>query len=177
MKNKVFLAPSLLFIILIFLWEIILIINETPHYIIPKPSLVFITIINEWNSLISAMLITLSVTLLALLMAVILGFAIAVIISQFKIFEISFMPLTVVLQVTPIIAIAPLIIILIDNTFIAALICAWLVAFFPILSNTLVGLKSIDHSLVDLFFCIKQINFKSCYFYKFLQLYHFFYLD
>ena len=72
-----------------------MIINETPHYIIPKPSLVFITIINEWNSLISAMLITLSVTLLALLMAVILGFAIAVIISQFKIFEISFMPLTV----------------------------------------------------------------------------------
>ncbi|MBD42282.1 MAG: putative aliphatic sulfonates transport permease protein SsuC [Alphaproteobacteria bacterium MarineAlpha5_Bin12] len=164
MKNKVFLAPSLLFIILIFLWEIILIINETPHYIIPKPSLVFITIINEWNSLISAMLITLSVTLLALLMAVILGFAIAVIISQFKIFEISFMPLTVVLQVTPIIAIAPLIIILIDNTFIAALICAWLVAFFPILSNTLVGLKSIDHSLVDLFFLYKANKFQKLLF-------------
>ena len=84
-------------------------------------------------------------------MAVIFGVLIAIGISQFKFVEISLMPYTVILQVTPIIAIAPLIIILVDKTFIATLICAWLVAFFPILSSTLIGLKSADHGLQDLF--------------------------
>jgi NitT/TauT family transport system permease protein len=57
----------------------------------------------------------------------------------------------VILQVTPIIAIAPLILIYVDNTYIALLICAWIVAFFPILANTTLGLNSADHNLIDLF--------------------------
>ena len=74
------------------------------------------------------------------------------------------MPITIILQVTPIIAIAPLIIILIDNTFIATLVCAWLVAFFPILSNTLIGLKSVNHSLEDLFYLYKANRVQRLFF-------------
>ena len=148
-------APIILFLILIILWELILYLNETPHYILPRPSLIIITLIYEWSSLFPALITTLTVTLLALLLALFFGVILAIIISQFKIFEISFMPITIILQVTPIIAIAPLIIILIDNTFIATLVCAWLVAFFPILSNTLIGLKSVNHSLEDLFYLYK----------------------
>ena len=125
--------------------------KDIPHYIIPKPSLIFLTLVYEWHTLFPALLITVYVTFIALLLAVVIGVLVAIIISQFRIVEISLMPYTVILQVTPIIAIAPLIVILVDDTFIAALICAWLVAFFPILSSTLIGLKSIDHGLQDLF--------------------------
>ena len=113
-----------------------IILNNIPHYIIPKPSLIMLTLFKEWKTLFPPLVVTTYVTLLALFLAVIFGVAAAVLIVQFRIVEISLIPYTVVLQVTPIIAIAPLIIILVDNTFIAALICAWLVAFFPILSST-----------------------------------------
>ena len=152
--NKNFLlilAPIILFFILIFLWELLLSLNNIPHYIVPKPSLVVFTLYHEWENLFPALVVTTYITLLALFLAVILGILSAIIISEFKIIEISLMPYTVVLQVTPIIAIAPLIIILVDNSFIATLICAWLVAFFPILSSSLIGLKSVDEGLQDLF--------------------------
>ena len=135
MNKDIFLPPLLLFFFLIFIWEVSLYFNNTPHYIVPRPSLIIITLFNEWKSLFPALLTTLSVTFLALFLAIFIGLILAIIISQFKIFEISLMPITIMFQVTPIIAIAPLIVILVDDTFIAALICAWLVAFFPILSS------------------------------------------
>jgi NitT/TauT family transport system permease protein len=58
----------------------------------------------------------------------------------------------VVLQVTPVVAISPLIIIWTNNNIpLSLLICAWIVAFFPILSNTILGLNSVDHNLINLF--------------------------
>ena len=145
------LAPITLFFLIISFWEIILYLNNIPNYILPKPSIILKTLVYEWDSFFPALITTSYVTILALIFAVVLGVFFAIIISQFKIIEISVMPYTIVLQVTPIIAIAPLIIIFVDNTFHAALICAWLVAFFPILSSTLIGLKSVDHGLNDLF--------------------------
>ena len=144
-------APILFFCIIIFSWELLLILKNIPLYIIPKPSLIIITLIEEWETLFPALIVTINVTFLALFLAILLGVFVAVLISQFRIIEISIMPYTVILQVTPVIAIAPLIIILVDNTFTATLICAWLVAFFPILSSTLIGLKSVNHDLQDLF--------------------------
>lgn len=61
-------------------------------------------------------------------------------------------PYAVLLQTTPIVAVAPLIIIwLKSNTFAALVVCAWIVAFFPIVSNTVLGLNSVDPSLSNLF--------------------------
>ena len=95
--------------------------------------------------------ITMSISLAALTVAVVLGVVLAVLFAASKWIERSFFPYAVVLQVTPIVAIAPLIIIWVNDVKLSLLICAWIVAFFPILSNTTVGLNSADHNLVDLF--------------------------
>jgi NitT/TauT family transport system permease protein len=105
----------------------------------------------DWPILGKALLITLQTTLLALALALIGGVALAVLLVQSKWVELAFFPYAVILQVTPIVAIAPLILIYTSSTQQALLICAWLVAFFPVLSNTTQGLKSTDHNLLNLF--------------------------
>ncbi len=119
--------------------------------LLPPPSRVFATLIAEGASLFGSLLVTLRLTLTALVVAIIGGVGLAILFSQSRIVEATFFPFAVVLQVTPIIAVAPLIIIYADSAFTAALICAWIVAFFPILSNTTLGLNSADHGLLNLF--------------------------
>jgi NitT/TauT family transport system permease protein len=97
------------------------------------------------------LLITLRITFAALIAAVTVGVALAVIFTQSKWLEKSLFPYAVILQVTPIVAIAPLIIIWVGDVKLSLLICAWIVAFFPILSNTIIGLNSADHNLINLF--------------------------
>ena len=121
------------------------------HYILPGPFVVFQTIFSDWNLLWPAMLTTSRLTILALIFAVLGGVALAVAFTQSKWAEMSFFPYAVILQVTPVVAIAPLLQIYVESAFVAALLCAWIVAFFPILSNTTIGLKSTDHNLEDLF--------------------------
>jgi NitT/TauT family transport system permease protein len=133
------------------LWEFIVWKLEVPYYILPGPWQIFRALITDWGTLSGSLLITLQITGLALLAAVLLGAAFSILFSQSKWLELSLFPYAVILQVTPIVAIAPLIIIWVNNTLLSLLICAWIVAFFPILSNTIVGLNSADHNLVDLF--------------------------
>ena len=133
------------------LWEAIVRINQIPHYILPGPILVLQALINDWGTLYPSLLITLQITFMALAVATIGGVGLAILFTTSKWIELSFFPFAVILQVTPIIAIAPLILIYVDNTHLALLICAWIVAFFPILSNTTLGLSSADHNLRDLF--------------------------
>ena len=102
-------------------------------------------------SLLGSLLVTLRITLAALAAAAILGGAIALLFSLSRLLEISLFPYAVILQVTPIVAIAPLIIIWVQQPFVALLVCAWIVAFFPIVSNTTIGLNSADRNLVALF--------------------------
>ena len=99
----------------------------------------------------ASLLVTLQTTALALLLAVTSGVALAVLFSQSRWVEMTFLPYAVMLQVTPVVAIAPLIIIWVNNVQAALLICAWLVAFFPIVSNTTIGLNSTDRNLLDLY--------------------------
>lgn len=132
-------------------WHLYVTLNEVPHYILPGPTLVFSQLVTDSGLLLSAAGITARLTFLALLFAVVGGVALAVIFTQFRIAEMSLYPYAVILQVTPVIAVAPLLQIYFDSAFQAALICAWIVAFFPILSNTTTGLKSADHNLNDLF--------------------------
>ena len=107
--------------------------------------------ISDWGTLSEALLITLRITFAALIAAVTVGVALAVIFTQSKWLEKSLFPYAVILQVTPIVAIAPLIIIWVGDIKLSLLICAWIVAFFPILSNTILGLNSADHNLINLF--------------------------
>ena len=132
-------------------WHLYVTINDIPHYILPGPMLVAQSIIDDWGLLWPAMLTTTRLTVLALLFAILGGVALAVAFTQSRWAEMSFFPYAVILQVTPVVAIAPLLQIYVESAFLAALLCAWIVAFFPILSNTTIGLKSADHNLEDLF--------------------------
>lgn len=143
--------PSLVMVLSILAWHLYVTINEVPHYILPGPGLVFQTVFSDWNLLWPAMLTTSRLTILALFFAILGGVALAVAFTQSKWAEMSFFPYAVILQVTPVVAIAPLLQIYVESAFVAALLCAWIVAFFPILSNTTIGLKSTDHNLEDLF--------------------------
>ncbi len=143
--------PVAVMIVTLVAWDRIVAWNEIPHYILPGPGLVFRTLIEDWAMLFDALLVTLQITLMALAVAVIGGVGLAILFTQSRWMEMSFYPYAVILQVTPIIAIAPLIFIYVENRLAGLLICAWIVAFFPILANTTLGLRSADRGLHDLF--------------------------
>jgi NitT/TauT family transport system permease protein len=134
------------------IWQVAVWVTGVPPYLLPGPILVAKTLIAEWTTLSPSLWVTLKITLTAFLAATTSGLLIAVLFAQSKWIERSFFPYAVILQTTPIVAIAPLIIIwLQNNTFAALVVCAWIVALFPIISNTTLGLNSADHHLVNLF--------------------------
>jgi len=143
--------PSTVLVLSLFIWHFYVTINEVPHYILPSPLKVAESTVTDWEILWPATLVTWRLTMWALVMAVAGGVILAVAFTQSRWVEMSFFPYAVILQVTPVIAVAPLLQIYVDSAFLAALLCAWIVAFFPILSNTTIGLKSADHNLQDLF--------------------------
>lgn len=144
------LLPLILLAGLIALWAWYVTAYNVPHYILPSPARVFGALITDWNVLGPALLVTLRITFSALAIALVGGVALAILLAESRMAELMLYPYAVVLQVTPIVAIAPLIVIY-APTQTAILICAWIVAFFPVLSNTTQGLKSTDHNLLNLF--------------------------
>lgn len=145
------LLPLAIMVVAIWLWDRICVWNEIPQYILPRPGVVLDTLFKDAPLLFSSLLVTLRITFLSLLLAVVGGVGLAVLFAQSKWVEMSFFPFAVVLQVTPIVAVFPLINIYVDNQTAKLLLCAWIVAFFPILSNTTLGLNSVDRNLRDLF--------------------------
>ncbi|HEX5078805.1 MAG TPA: ABC transporter permease [Geminicoccaceae bacterium] len=144
-------APLAIGCLALALWQAVVSIYAIPHYILPGPGLVLRSLIDDWGTLFPSLLVTLQITFMALGVATIGGVALAILFTTSRWIELSLFPFAVILQVTPIISIAPLILIYVDNVYLALLICAWIVAFFPILSNTTLGLNSADHNLIDLF--------------------------
>ena len=152
--------PLVVFLAMIGLWEALVRINDIPPYVLPSPSLIGVTLVKDWGTLSGSLLVTLQITFQALLAATIGGVALAILFARSRWIERSFFPFAVVLQVTPIVAIAPLLLVYLDaNT--AVLVCAFLVAFFPILSNMALGLASADHNLIDLFELYKASRWKQ----------------
>ncbi|MER8722929.1 ABC transporter permease [Mesorhizobium sp. M1027] len=145
------LLPLAIMILAIWLWDRVCVWNDIPKYILPRPGVVLQTLHDDAGLLFSSLLVTLRITFLSLLLAVIGGVGLAVLFAQSKWVEMSFFPFAIVLQVTPIVAIFPLINIYVDNQTTKLLLCAWIVAFFPILSNTTLGLNSVDRNLRDMF--------------------------
>jgi NitT/TauT family transport system permease protein len=144
-------APVVIGFLALAAWEAAVRLNGIPHYILPGPLLIAQTLVTDWETLSASLLITLRITFAALLAAVSVGVALAIIFTQSKWLEKSLFPYAVILQVTPVVSIAPLIIIWVGDINLSLLICAWIVAFFPILSNTILGLNSADHNLINLF--------------------------
>jgi NitT/TauT family transport system permease protein len=145
--------PIAVGILFLLLWEWAVDFYAIRKFVLPAPSAIADALIGNLGSLMGSLWITLRVTVLAFLLAVITGVSLAVLFTQNKVIELAFFPYAVILQVTPVVSIAPLVIIWVgfDNVQVALLILAWIVAFFPILSNSTLGLTSTDHNLRDLF--------------------------
>ena len=131
-------------------WDLTVRIAALPPYVLPGPALVLDTLISDWEILSSSLAVTLITTLEGFLLAAVGGVALAILFNQSRLIEYSLYPYAVILQVTPIVAIAPLLLIYLPQPA-AVLACAWIVAFFPVLANTTLGLNSVDHNLRDLF--------------------------
>jgi NitT/TauT family transport system permease protein len=145
------LVPTVMLALVVAAWWGIVIAYQIPRYILPSPADVAGAMITDWPILGRSLLNTLWTTFAALALALSGGVALAILMAQSKWIELALYPYAVILQVTPIVAIAPLILIYAPSTEFALLLCAWIVAFFPVLSNTTAGLKSVDHNLLDLF--------------------------
>jgi NitT/TauT family transport system permease protein len=144
-------APVVVGLIMLALWHSIVVIYQIPSYIVPGPLLVAETLVRDWSSLFGSLLITLRVTGSALLLAILLGSLLSVVFVQSRLLEAALLPYAVILQVTPLVAIAPLIIIWVDDPFDALVICATVASIFPVIANTTVGLRSVETGLIDLF--------------------------
>jgi len=145
-------VPVLLGIAFLGVWEGLVRYLAVPQYVLPAPSMIAAALVDDFVPLVGSLWVTLKVTLSAFAVALVLGVVVAVLFAQSRLFEVSLFPYAVVLQVTPIVSIAPLVLIWVglDHVERALLILATIVAFFPILSNTTLGLKSVDHNLLNL---------------------------
>lgn len=143
--------PLAVMALAIWFWGRIVVWNGIPKYILPAPWDVWASLTGDWAMLAGAAALTGQITLMALALAVIGGAGLAILFNQSKVLELSLYPYAVILQVTPVVAVAPLIFIYVDNRVAAMLLCAWIVAFFPVLSSTTLGLRSVDPNLSDLF--------------------------
>lgn len=145
------LAPWIVGIVMIALWQASCALGHVPAYLVPSPSAIAGQLVQDGPMLLLSLVATLKITLLAFALAVVLGVAIAVLFVQSPLIEASFFPYAILLQVTPIVSIAPLIIIWVKNTTAALVLCAMLVALFPVIANTALGLRSVNPGLVNLF--------------------------
>ena len=131
-------------------WELVVLIEDIPPYVLPAPGRILRTVVSDWALLSQSLLVTLVTTFEGFLLAAIGGVGLAILFNQSRLVEYSLYPYAVILQVTPIVAIAPLLLIYLPQHA-AVLACAWIVAFFPVLANTTLGLNSVDRNLADLF--------------------------
>jgi NitT/TauT family transport system permease protein len=131
-------------------WDLVVRLKGIEPFVLPGPPLVIATIVSDWNVLARSLLVTLTTTLEGFVLAVVGGVGLAVLFNQSRLLEYSLYPYAVILQVTPVVAIAPILLIYLPQPA-AVLACAWIVAFFPVLANTTLGLNSVDRNLADLF--------------------------
>ena len=144
------LLPAIVAVAATAAWELVVRVNDIPPYVLPAPSAVFRTLVSDWGVLSQSLLTTLITTLEGFVAAAIGGVLLALLFNLSKLVEYSLFPYAVILQVTPVIAIAPLLLIYLPQQT-AVVVCAWIVGFFPVLSNTTLGLNSVDRNLAGLF--------------------------
>ena len=144
--------PLLVAIAVLAAWETIVAVKQIPPYLLPAPSAIFAALVQNWPSLSESMLVTIAVTLQGFAGALAAAILLAILFSQSRLAERALYPYAIILQVTPMVAIAPLILIWVGFEHIdrALALIAGMIAFFPILSNTVQGLKSTDFNLIDL---------------------------
>jgi NitT/TauT family transport system permease protein len=145
--------PAIGGIVFLLLWEGAVRLFHVSRFVLPAPSLIAGTLVSDFPDLMRALAFTATITITAFLLALFSGVGFGVLLTQNRRIERMLWPYAIALQVTPMVAIAPLIVIWVglDHAWLALMILAWIVAFFPMLSNTVVGMKSADHGLRNVF--------------------------
>lgn len=149
--------PLLVLVAILAGWDLSVRLNNIPPYVLPGPLLVWNTLIGDWAVLGKSLAVTLATALEGFVLALIGGVGLAILFNQSRVIEYALYPYAVILQVTPVVAIAPLLLIYLPQQA-AVLACAWIVAFFPVLANTTLGLNSVDRNLVALFRLYRASN-------------------
>lgn len=144
-------APGLVGVLLLLAWEVACLHLAVPDYIVPRPSVIATTLRLDFVILMKSLWVTMQITFMAFVLATLIGTLVAFVFVQSRWIEISFFPYAVLLQVTPIAAIAPLIIIWVKDTMLALTVCATIIALFPVIANTTLGLRSVNPGLASLF--------------------------
>jgi NitT/TauT family transport system permease protein len=144
-------APAALFLLALVLWEVLVRATGVPVYLVPGPVAILRAFAADPGGLLAALASTLTVTAAALVAASAIGVALALLMAASRIARAAIQPWAVVLQVTPIVAIAPLVIVWVGDPFAALVVCATIVAFFPVFAGTAAGLAAAPSDLVDLF--------------------------
>ena len=142
--------PVVVLLLALTAWEAVVRLNQLPVYILPGPLIVATTLVADWTILSGALGVTLLTALQGFIAAAIGGMALALLFNRSKWLEYSLLPYAIILQVTPVIAVAPLMLIYLPQQ-VAVVMCAWIVAFFPVLANTMLGLNTADRNLQGLF--------------------------
>lgn len=142
--------PVVVLAAVVLVWDLVVRLFAIPPYVLPGPGLVLATLNADAALLWQSLLVTLAITFEGFLLAAFGGITLAVAFNQWRLIEHAFYPYAVILQVTPVVAVAPLLLIYLPQP-LAVLACAWIVAFFPVLANTTLGLNSVDHNLMALF--------------------------
>jgi len=152
--------PLAVLTLVVLAWHFVVRIFAIPSFVLPGPWLVLKTLIADGGLLFHSLLVTLATTFEGFILAAIGGIGLAILFSQSRLIEYSLYPYAVILQVTPVVAIAPLLLIYLPQP-LAVLACAWIVAFFPVLANTSLGLASVDHNLIALFALYKASRWQT----------------
>ena len=142
--------PILVLALGLLIWDLVVRLFAIPPFVLPGPGLVMMTMIKDGGLLWQSLLVTLTITFEGFLLAAVGGIGLAIAFNQWRLVEHALYPYAVILQVTPVVAVAPLLLIYLPQP-LAVLACAWIVAFFPVLANTTLGLNSVDHNLIALF--------------------------
>lgn len=137
-------------VVMIGIWYAAIWLFNIPRYLLPAPHAIVIEAINRWDYLIQGTLLTFSSALAGFILAGVIGITAATILSQSKLLEKSLYPYAIVLQTLPIVAIAPMVVVWMGTGRQTIAVIAFIVAFFPIISNTTLGLTSTDHNLINL---------------------------
>ena len=152
--------PAAVLVLGLLAWELVVRAFAIPPFVLPAPSLIFATLVADGALLWQSLLVTLVTTFEGFVLAAVGGIGLAILFNQSRLIEYSLYPYAVILQVTPIVAIAPLLLIYLPQP-LAVLACAWIVAFFPVLANTSLGLASVDHNLIALFALYKASRWQT----------------
>lgn len=159
-------APAVLAALVLLAWEAIVWLGKIPPFILPSPSRVAVALVQDWSILWPSLAATLQTTIIAFALASVGGIVLAVLFNQSRWLERMLYPYAVALQVTPVIAVAPLLLIYLPQEA-AVLTCAWIVAFFPVLTNTTLGLNSADRNLSELFQLYRASRWQQLRYLKF----------